>query len=54
MKDDSCCLNCKDRKSLCHSNCKKYLEYRKRIDFINKRKREINEQNSVYFRRRRN
>lgn len=49
---DSCCLDCKDRKPLCHSTCEKYLNFRKKIDYIKERKRIINEFNYYNKRRR--
>lgn len=53
MKDDNCCLDCKNRKPLCHSVCEKYLNYRKKLDFINKNKKLIKENESLSYRRRR-
>ena len=38
---ESGCYNCKDRKVGCHAHCLKYLAYRKALDVINNRKREI-------------
>lgn len=34
------CLNCKDRHDLCHSRCKKYLEFKKRRDKISEKRME--------------
>ena len=36
MKPKAPCLDCKDRKVLCHSTCKKYLYFRQELDRINK------------------
>ncbi len=33
------CLNCIDRKLLCHSKCEKYTEYRSKIELINKKQK---------------
>lgn len=35
------CLNCNDRKLLCHSSCKKYAEFKHLREFINKKHREF-------------
>lgn len=35
------CKDCRDRHPLCHSDCAKYLDYRKQIDAY-KRYRELN------------
>lgn len=34
------CMNCKDRHILCHSRCKKYLEFKKRMDKISEKRME--------------
>lgn len=40
------CMNCKNRKLKCHSNCNKYLLYKEKLNnknkLIKKKKEEIN------------
>ena len=37
------CLDCKDRYNNCHSRCRKYKQYRKKLDNINEKRNENNE-----------
>jgi hypothetical protein len=37
------CKDCPDRHEKCHSACEKYLEYRKQIDEINKKRAQAQE-----------
>jgi len=39
------CKNCSDRHLSCHSTCSVYLDFRKRKDAENKKKKIENEQN---------
>lgn len=38
-----CKSDCPNRSITCHSNCSEYIEFRNKIDEINKRKREYKE-----------
>ncbi len=40
--NNSCgCYNCQERHIGCHSNCEKYLNYKRRKDVIKKRRQEF-------------
>lgn len=48
---DNKCYGCKKRKLYCHLSCESYLEYRKKLDEINREARyEYREHDSPYFR----
>ena len=36
--NNSPCMNCGDRKLNCHNNCRKYKNYRNKVDKANERK----------------
>ena len=43
------CLNCEDRHDLCHSDCKKYISYRKELDDMKKKIRKESETESYLY-----
>ena len=48
---DSGCKDCTERTLGCHSRCAKYAEYRKKIDLLNKYKRNQKERESLEIQR---
>lgn len=45
---DCPCYNCEDRKSGCHADCKKYLEWRANLDENRKMIRKEKQANKIY------
>lgn len=43
------CMNCMERKMLCHSACPQYAEFRRKIDDLN-RKRQIQREKESFHR----
>lgn len=43
----SCCLDCNERSQLCHSTCKKYAEYKRKLNKINENRRSILEHERI-------
>lgn len=48
----NCCLNCEFRRLGCHSNCKSYEEYKKRLEIIRNNKSKERDISSFSRRRR--
>lgn len=51
MISDSGCLGCTKRRVGCHSDCARFLAYRKRMDMINARRKRLRENESLDFRK---
>lgn len=55
MKPQSPCLDCKNRKATCHTNCEDYAQYKDELDrynsYRNKQKSIENDYNAVRFRK---
>lgn len=41
------CFNCADREYLCHSTCKKYIDFKQWKDEMSKKRRKENELNHI-------
>lgn len=52
MKNDNCCKNCRDRHIGCHSECEKYLTWRKEFEERKRKfKRVVSRVNDGYYHR---
>lgn len=48
MKYRDCCLRCKERKIGCHTNCLKYNQFVKQLQYIKQQKEEAKKQYSIF------
>ena len=53
MRNDSSCLDCKNRYPGCHSTCENYKNYKEKLEKIKENKRLTQQNDSLFFKRKR-